>query len=97
LGDGGPGGSGTTPGAVSCVVRALLAIALAKKRVQSILDRDTVAHQQTLEQKIAEQGPEQQRVDPHLVGLAVMDLLELNRLSAYTHPATQTKSSSSRA
>lgn len=28
------------------------------------------------------------RVDPHLVGLALMDLLELNRLKIATHPAT---------
>jgi hypothetical protein len=70
---------------------ALARIALAKKRIQTVLDRETVAHQQTLEQKISDQGPKKQHVHPHLVGLAVMDLLELNRLRAHTHTATKTK------
>lgn len=52
---------------------ALARVALARKRIQSILDRETVAHQKTLEQKIAEQGPDGQRVDPHLIGLAIKD------------------------
>lgn len=69
---------------------ALLRVSIAKKRIQSILDRDTVAHQKTLEQKIAEQGPRPQRVDPHLVGLAIMDLSENNRQTKHTHPSTGT-------
>jgi hypothetical protein len=64
-------------------------ISVAKRRIQSILDRDTVAHQKTLEQKIAEQGPKPMRVDPHLIGLAVKDLLELNRLAEHNHAATK--------
>lgn len=69
--------------------KAFLArIALAKKRVQSILDRETIAHQKTLEKKISEQGPGEQRVNPHLVGYAIQDLLELNRLRFLRHPAT---------
>lgn len=71
-------------------------IALGKRRVQSVLDRDIVAGQRTLEQKISDQGPEGQRVDPHLLGLALMDLLETNRLRRldrgggkwFTNPAT---------
>ncbi len=63
-------------------------ITIAKRRIQSILDREVVAHQKTLEQKISEQGPRPQRADPHLVGLALVDLLELNRLRAYAHPET---------
>jgi hypothetical protein len=59
---------------------ALERIGLAKRRVQSVLDRDTVACQKTLEQKISDQGPIDQRVDPHLVGLAIKDLLLTNRL-----------------
>jgi hypothetical protein len=35
------------------------------------------AHEKTLEQKIAEQGPVAQRVDPHLVSLAIEDLIAL--------------------
>jgi hypothetical protein len=44
---------------------ALQRIAIAKRRIQSILDRETVAHQKTLEQKIAEQGPRDLRVEPN--------------------------------
>jgi hypothetical protein len=69
---------------------ALDRIALGKRRIQSILDRETVANQKTLEQKISDQGPVGQRVDPHLVGLAILDLLEHRRLRSYAHPATAT-------
>lgn len=67
---------------------ALTRIALAKRRIQSILDREIVAHRRTLEQKIADQGPSHQRVDPHLVGHAIFDLLELKRLKEHLHTAT---------
>jgi hypothetical protein len=71
--------------------RALERIGIAKRRIQSILDRETVSHQKTLEQKISEQGPTPLRVDPHLIGLALLDLLELNRLAIHYHAATGTK------
>lgn len=67
---------------------ALSRVETAKKRIQSVLDRERVAHQKTLEQKISDQGPTGMRVDPHLVGLAIMDLLELNRLKTVLHPDT---------
>ncbi len=67
---------------------ALERILIAKRRIQSILDRETVANQRTLEQKIAEQGPTTQRVDPHLITQAIFDLLEQNRLKFHTHPST---------
>ena len=70
---------------------ALERIGLAKRRIQAILDRETVAHQRTLEQKIADQGPREMRVDPHLIGLAIQDLLELNRLATHHHVSTATK------
>ncbi|MCP4308856.1 MAG: hypothetical protein GY788_29070 [bacterium] len=70
---------------------ALERIAIAKNRTQTILDREQVSHQKTLEQKIAEQGPYNQRVDPHLIGLAILDLLNQNRLRKHTHPATGSK------
>lgn len=69
-------------------VDALKRIELAKARVQKVLDRERVAHQKTLEQKISDQGPSIQRVDPHLLGLAIMDLKEQNRLNSSTHKAT---------
>lgn len=71
---------------------ALERIAVAKSRIQSVLDRDIVCNQKTLEQKIAEQGPKPMRVDPHLVGLAIFDLLHLNRLTAHKHESTGTTS-----
>jgi hypothetical protein len=70
---------------------ALARIAVAKRRVQSVLDQYIVAHRRTLEQKISEQGPKPQRADPHLLGLAIMDLMELNRLRARKHPSTGTQ------
>ena len=70
---------------------ALERIGLGKRRVQSVLDRDLVAHKRTLEQKISDQGPEGQKVDPPLLGLAIDDLLHLNRLREHHHPATKDK------
>ena len=71
-------------------------ILLGKRRIQSVLDREIVASRRTLEQKISDQGPSTQRVDPHLVGLAIMDLEETNRLQSrkaggilwYANPGT---------
>jgi hypothetical protein len=71
---------------------ALDRITIAKNRIQSILDREIVAHQKTLEQKISEQGPDPLRVDPHLVGLAIRDLVDLNRLREHRHQPSRTKS-----
>lgn len=70
---------------------ALRRIALAKYRIQLILDREVVSHQKTIEKKIADQGPTPQRVDPHLIGLAIFDLLQLHRLKANKHEATGNK------
>lgn len=67
---------------------ALERIGIAKSRIQNILDRAIVAHPRTLEQKISDQGPTPLRVDPHLVRLAIKDLLETNRLKIHTHPST---------
>jgi hypothetical protein len=72
---------------------ALERIGIAKRRIQAILDRETLAHQRTLEQKIAEQGPKEMRVDPHLIGLAIQDLIELNRLATHHHASTAQKPS----
>jgi hypothetical protein len=64
---------------------------LAQARILSVLDREVVAHEKTLEQKIAEQGPVAQRVDPHLISLAVNDLIALNRLGVHHHQSTNDK------
>ncbi len=58
-------------------------------RLPNVLERDTVANQKTLEQKISDQGPKRQRVDPHLLGLAIRELTEERRtIRKFTHPAT---------
>ena len=41
--------------------------ALARKRIQSILARHGVANARTLEQKISDAGPGNQRIDPHIL------------------------------
>ena len=40
---------------------------LARKRIRSILARHRVANARTLEQKIADAGPNDQRIDPHII------------------------------
>jgi hypothetical protein len=62
---------------------ALNRIAVAKARILSVLDRETVAHEKTLEQKIADQGPINKRVDPHLISLAIKDMSALNRIAVH--------------
>jgi len=42
-------------------------LALAEKRILSILDRHGIAVSRTIEQKIADAGPNNLRVDPHLI------------------------------
>jgi len=68
---------------------ALERIAVAKQRILSVLDRETVAHEKTLEQKISDQGPEGRRVDPHLVTLAIQDMIHLNRIATHRHPTSR--------
>lgn len=75
-------------GRIAKSAAALERIAIAKNRILSILDRETVAHEKTLEQKISDQGPYNQRVDPHLVSLAIKDMQELNRIAVHHHQAT---------
>lgn len=68
---------------------ALERIALAKLRVQRVLDREIVSTIRTLEQKISDQGPTPQRVDPHLVTIALRDLEQTNRLRLLRHELTE--------
>lgn len=42
-------------------------IKLAQKRILSILSRHVIANARTLEQKIADSGPFNQRIDPHVL------------------------------
>src|ERR1700677_1310122 len=44
---------------------------LAKKRIRSVLGRHTIASHRTLEQKIADAGPSNQRINPHVLSNAL--------------------------
>jgi hypothetical protein len=44
---------------------------LAKKRIRSVLTRHTIASHRTLEQKIADAGPSNQRINPHVLSNAL--------------------------
>lgn len=52
----------------------LLRLELAKKRIRSVLTRHTIASHRTLEQKIADAGPSNQRIDPHVLANAFHQL-----------------------
>jgi hypothetical protein len=49
-------------------------IALAKRRLTNILTKHSVATMRTLEQKISDAGPTNQRIDPHLLTKAHLEL-----------------------
>jgi hypothetical protein len=51
-------------------------IALAKRRITNILRKHIVATMRTLEQKISDAGPTNQRIDPHLLTRAREELEE---------------------
>ncbi len=77
--------------AVHGSTRALDRVNTALKRLPNVLDTQIVAHQKTLEQKISEQGPRSQRVDPHLLGLALRELHKQRRIvTRYEHEPTNT-------
>jgi len=56
-------------------------IALGEKRLQSVLKSHQIALARTLEQKIADAGPNPQRIDPHLLTTAREQLIEKGLLS----------------
>jgi hypothetical protein len=47
---------------------------LAKKRIRSVLGRHIIASHRTLEQKIADAGPSNQRINPHVLSNALYEL-----------------------
>ena len=68
-------------------------IHIALARIPNVLEKQTVAHRKTLEQKISDQGPNHLRVDPQLLGLAIQELHEHRRtITHHPHPPTRTKS-----
>lgn len=69
--------------------KALARIEIAMARLPNILEREIISCQKTLEQKISDQGPSGQRVDPHLLGLALHELtVERKILAVHRHPTT---------
>jgi hypothetical protein len=56
--------------------------ALARKRLASVLRRHGVASMRTLEQKISDAGPTNQRIDPHLLTLARGEMAKVGQLVA---------------
>lgn len=61
-------------------------IRLAMLRIPNVLHTNTVANQRTLEQKISDQGPSEQRVNPHLLGLALNELSHHRGIVRETRP-----------
>jgi hypothetical protein len=69
--------------------RALERIRLGIRRLASVLPREILACQRTLEQKISDGGPTPQRIDPHLLGLAIRELFrERKVIRSHIHAAT---------
>jgi hypothetical protein len=58
------------------------------RRIQSVLDREQAAAIRTLEMKISDGGPTPQRVEPHILGVAGVELMERGFVKAYHHPTT---------
>lgn len=54
---------------------------MAKKRIRSVLARHTIASHRTLEQKIADAGPSNQRINPHVLANAFHELQSAGELS----------------
>ena len=59
-------------------------------RLLSVADREEIVSIRTLEMKISDGGPTPKRVEPHILGLAGIELLERRRLSIHRHPLTKT-------
>ena len=54
--------------------------ALARRRIESVLDRHGIANMRTLEQKISDAGPYGMRIDPHVLTTALKGLLASGRV-----------------
>jgi hypothetical protein len=54
--------------------KELQRLELAKKRIRSVLGRHIIASHRTLEQKIADAGPSNQRINPHVLSNALHEL-----------------------
>ena len=63
-------------------------LALAKKRLISVLQKRTVATDRTLEQKISDAGPHNQRVEPKILTQARRNLVDQGRISVLNRSRT---------
>jgi hypothetical protein len=66
-------------------------ITVARKRLASVLTRHCVAHQRTLEQKISDADPTNQRIEPVLLKQAMSRMRETGDLSSLKDQASVTK------
>lgn len=66
-------------------------IDLGRKRLASVLTRHGVAHIRTLEQKIADAGPNDQRIEPQLIGEALSRMRKAGEVVSFNDPASGTK------
>jgi hypothetical protein len=79
-------------------------VAIAHRRIANILRRHVVATDRILEQKISDAGPNDQRIDPHILTVARKDLITSGRVANinrghtpwYHLTATDTRSVASR-
>jgi hypothetical protein len=60
------------------------------KRLLSVLDREEVAGIRTLEMKISDGGPTHMRVEPHILGLAAIELETRGRVLVHNYDLTAT-------
>jgi hypothetical protein len=63
-------------------------INLALRRLVNVLDEHLICGIRTLEAKISEAGPPDQRIDPHLLGIALKDLADRGRVLHRAEPST---------
>lgn len=61
-------------------------IAIGKRRVKYILKDRLYANHRQLESKISEAGPDHQRVDPHLLSVAIRDLAQNGEILEHSGP-----------
>jgi len=59
-------------------------ISLAEKRIENILSKHKIVLARTLEQKISDAGPTNQRIDPHILTLARKEMQRHNKVQVYS-------------
>ena len=62
-------------------------VALAKKRITSVLTKHGTAMMRTLEMKISDAGPNNQRLEPHILTVARNEMLESGEIKQINRPS----------